>query len=51
MDNDNKINISKPEVKLFPLGGKTFALKTDTSDMVFVDGGLSFYGSEGKKTE
>ena len=41
----------EPEVKLFPLGEKTFALKTDTSDMVFVDGGLTLYGIEGKKTE
>jgi hypothetical protein len=39
----------EPVVKLFPLGDKTFALKTDTSDMVFTDGGLTFYGSEGKK--
>lgn len=41
----------EPEVKLFPIGEKTFALKTDTSDMVFVDGGLTLYGIEGKKTE
>ena len=44
-------NKAEPEEKLFPLGEKTFALKTDTSDMVFVDGGLTLYGIEGKKTE
>jgi hypothetical protein len=35
--------------KLYPLGDKTFALKTDISDMVFVNGGMTFYDSEGKK--
>ena len=44
-------NKAEPEEKLFPLGEKTFALKTDTSDMVFVDGGLILYGIEGKKKE
>ena len=35
--------------KLYPLGDKTFALKTDIGDMVFVNGGMTFYDSEGKK--
>ena len=37
------------EGRLYPLGDKTFGLKDESSELVFGDGCLTFYGEEGKK--
>ena len=35
--------------RLYPLGGNAFGLKGETGELVFADGGLTFYGMEGRK--
>ncbi len=37
------------EMKLYPLGGKTFGMKEESGDITFGDGCLTFYDVEGRK--
>ncbi len=37
------------DAKLYPLGDKTFGIKTESSDLVFSEDGMRFYEIEGKK--
>ena len=37
------------EMKLYPLGEKTFGMKEESGDITFGDGCLTFYDVEGRK--